>query len=65
MMAKLIYAAISSLDGYMADADGNFDWSAPDGKVHKFINEGPRPSAQGHTRRHFWANRPSHEDLCG
>jgi hypothetical protein len=26
-MAKLIYTAISSLDGYVADAEGNFDWS--------------------------------------
>jgi dihydrofolate reductase len=39
MMAKLIYAAISSLDGYVADADGNFDWSAPDEEVHRFVND--------------------------
>jgi dihydrofolate reductase len=38
-MAKLIYAAITSLDGYQADADGNFDWSAPDEEVHAFIND--------------------------
>ena len=29
-MAKLIYTAIMSLDGYVADAAGNFDWAAPD-----------------------------------
>ncbi len=29
-MAKLIYSAITSLDGYVADRDGNFDWAAPD-----------------------------------
>jgi hypothetical protein len=29
-MAKLIYSAITSLDGYVADADGNFDWAVPD-----------------------------------
>jgi hypothetical protein len=29
-MAKLIYSAITSLDGYVADEDGNFDWAAPD-----------------------------------
>ena len=38
-MAKLIYTAISSLDGYVADAEGNFDWSAPDQEVHRFVND--------------------------
>ncbi|MEO8475862.1 MAG: dihydrofolate reductase family protein [Actinomycetota bacterium] len=38
-MAKLIYAAITSLDGYVADADGSFDWAAPDEEVHAFVNE--------------------------
>lgn len=38
-MAKLIYTGITSLDGYTADRDGNFDWSAPDDEVHTFINE--------------------------
>jgi dihydrofolate reductase len=38
-MAKLIYAAISSLDGYVADSDGNFDWSVPSEEVHRFVNE--------------------------
>jgi dihydrofolate reductase len=37
-MAKLIYSAITSLDGYVADSDGNFDWSAPDDEVHSFVN---------------------------
>jgi dihydrofolate reductase len=38
-MAKLVYAAIASLDGYVADEDGNFDWAAPDEEVHAFIND--------------------------
>jgi dihydrofolate reductase len=38
-MAKLIYTTITSLDGYVADAAGNFDWSAPDDEVHTFIND--------------------------
>ena len=38
-MAKLIYSAITSLDGYVADEDGNFDWAAPDEEVHTFIND--------------------------
>ena len=42
-MAKLIYSAISSLDGYIADEDGNFDWAAPDEEVHTFINDLERP----------------------
>ena len=37
-MAKLIYAAISSLDGYVADSGGNFDWSMPSEEVHRFVN---------------------------
>jgi dihydrofolate reductase len=42
-VAKLIYSAISSLDGYVADADGNFDWAAPDEEVHAFVNDLERP----------------------
>jgi dihydrofolate reductase len=38
-MAKLIYAALTSLDGYVADESGNFDWAAPDEEVHRFVNE--------------------------
>ena len=42
-MAKLIYSAIASLDGYIADADGSFDWAAPDEEVHAFVNDLERP----------------------
>jgi dihydrofolate reductase len=42
-MAKLIYSAITSLDGYVADEDGNFDWAVPDEEVHTFINDLERP----------------------
>jgi dihydrofolate reductase len=41
-MAKLIYSVITSLDGYVADEDGNFDWSAPDEEVHAFVNDRER-----------------------
>ena len=37
-MARLIYSAISSLDGYIEDTNGKFDWAAPDEEVHRFIN---------------------------
>jgi dihydrofolate reductase len=39
----LIYSVIASLDGYTADADGKFDWAAPDEEVHAFVNEVERP----------------------
>ena len=42
-MAKLIYSGIMSLDGYVADDDGTFDWSAPDPEVHEFVNDLERP----------------------
>jgi dihydrofolate reductase len=42
-MARLIYSAIMSLDGYTADADGRFEWAAPDEEVHAFVNELERP----------------------
>ena len=38
-MARLIYSTIASLDGYIADAAGKFDWAAPDEEVHTFVNE--------------------------
>jgi dihydrofolate reductase len=38
-MAKLIYSAIASLDGFIADEEGNFDWAAPDEEVHTFVND--------------------------
>jgi hypothetical protein len=37
-MAKLIYTAITSLDGFVADESGNFDWAEPDAEVHTFVN---------------------------
>lgn len=42
-MAKLIYSAITSLDGYVADENGIFDWAAPDEEVHTFVNDLERP----------------------
>lgn len=38
-MAKLIYAALASLDGYVEDEAGTFDWAAPDEEVHAFVND--------------------------
>jgi dihydrofolate reductase len=38
-VAKLIYSAITSLDGYVADEERKFDWAEPDEDVHRFVNE--------------------------
>jgi dihydrofolate reductase len=43
-MARLIYTAIASLDGYVSDKNGNFDWAAPDEEVHSFVNDLERPA---------------------
>ena len=42
-MAKLIYSALTSLDGYVTDEDGNFDWAKPSEEVHVFVNDLERP----------------------
>lgn len=42
-MSKLIYSAITSLDGYTEDEAGNFDWAAPDEELHAFVNDLERP----------------------
>jgi dihydrofolate reductase len=38
-VARLIYSALASLDGYVADRDGTFDWAEPDDEVHRFVND--------------------------
>jgi dihydrofolate reductase len=42
-MIKLIYATQTSLDGYINDEQGNFDWARPDEEVHTFFNDLERP----------------------
>src|SRR3954447_16350843 len=41
-MAALVYSAITSLDGYVADRSGRFDWAEPDEEVHAFVDEAER-----------------------
>jgi dihydrofolate reductase len=70
-VANLIYSTITSLDGYVADKDGDFDWAAPDEEVHAFVNDLVRKvGAYLYGRRmyevmRYWetalANRPSVE----
>jgi len=57
-MAKLIYAAFTSLDGYVADETGNFDWAELDEEVHAFVNSRERRS--GARRFAVCAVRDSH-----
>jgi dihydrofolate reductase len=42
-VAKLVYAALASLDGFVEDEHGRFDWAAPDEEVHAFVNDLERP----------------------
>src|SRR5918993_189739 len=42
-MAKLTYTAITSLDGFIEDEAGRFDWAMPDPEVHAFVNDLERP----------------------
>ena len=42
-MARLSYSAIASLDGYIEDENGRFDWAEPDEEVHAFVNDLERP----------------------
>jgi dihydrofolate reductase len=38
-VARLVYAGITSLDGYTVDAGGSFAWAEPDEEVHGFVND--------------------------
>jgi dihydrofolate reductase len=67
-LAKLIYSAITSLDGYVADENDNFDWAAPDEEVHRFVNELERPvgtylyGRRMYETMVYWENPPSLTD---
>jgi dihydrofolate reductase len=41
-VAKLVYSALASLDGYVEDESGGFGWAAPDEEVHAFVNDEER-----------------------
>jgi dihydrofolate reductase len=67
-MAKLTYTAIASLDGYIEDAEGKFDWAAPDEEVHAFVNDLERPvgtylyGRRMYETMVFWENPPDLPD---
>ena len=51
-MGELVYAAIASLDGYVADEHGNWDWSMPSEEVHAYVNDRTRGA-----RTHLYGRR--------
>ena len=53
-MAKLTYTAITSLDGYIEDDEGRFDWAMPDADVHSFVNDLERPIGTHHYGRRMY-----------
>jgi dihydrofolate reductase len=63
-VGNLIYSAIASLDGYIEDAAGRFDWAAPSEEVHAFVNELERPigtylyGRRMYETMVFWENPP-------
>jgi hypothetical protein len=66
-MAKLIYTVLMSLDGYISDKNGNFDWAEPDEEVHSFVNELARDDGTyPYGRRMYevmavWQTLPTHD----
>ena len=58
-MARLIYMAITSLDGYVADEDGKYDWAMPDDEVFGFVNDFERPVGT------YLYGRRLYEDMTG
>jgi dihydrofolate reductase len=67
-MAKLIFSAITSLDGYIEDAKGNFDWAAPDEEVFRFINDLEAPlgtylfGRRMYETMVYWETTPADQD---
>ena len=62
-MGRLVYSAITSLDGYVADEQGHFDWSVPDDEVHRFVNDLERPLATYLYGRRLYAVMRAWEDV--
>jgi len=67
-MADLICTGITSLDGYIEDGNGSFEWSAPDAEVHQFVNDLERPVGTYLLGRKlyevmaYWENPPPESD---
>jgi dihydrofolate reductase len=57
-MGRLIFSAIQSLDGYVADAGGKFDWAEPDESMHTFANQLQRPVGMNLYGRRMYGQTP-------
>ena len=62
-MAKLIYIAVTSLDGYVEDESGRFDWAVPDEEVHTFVNDLLRPVGTYLYGRRMYQTMPGWETV--
>ena len=65
VVARLIYSTQTSLDGYIADEHGNFDWAMPDSEVHAFINDLERPIGTYLYGRRLYETMVSWETFAG
>ena len=69
-MGKLIYAGLISLDGYLTDAEGNFDWAAPGPEEHAAVNDLERPigtyldGRRMYEVMRYWQTEPSGADAA-
>jgi len=63
-VAKLVYSALASLDGYVEDSTGNFDWAAPDEQVHAFVNDLERPIGTYLYGRRMYETMAAWETVC-
>ncbi|BDZ42434.1 deaminase [Paraoerskovia sediminicola] len=62
-MARLVYSAIASLDGFIADSDGDFTFAEPDAEVHAYINDLSRGIGTFHHGRRTWDVMKVWQDL--
>src|SRR3954471_3392031 len=62
-MGRLIYSAIASLDGYVNDEQGTFDWAAPDEELHAFVNDQERPVGTYLYGRRMYATRAAGDPM--
>ena len=65
MTARLIYFAMQSLDGYIEDLQGKFDWARPDDEVHQFVNDLLRPVGKYLYGRRMYETMQGWETLYG
>ena len=62
-MASITYSVIASLDGYVADENGSFEWAAPDEEVHAFVNDLERPVGTYLYGRRMYETMVAWEDM--